>query len=141
MSEQLLRILLIDDNKHGLLVRRAILEELGYTVETALGGKEGIEKFDQQPFDLVVTDYRMPDVPGLQVLRTIRDRNKRVPVVILSGYVMRLGLTEESTGADAVVAKGPKEDQDLVRTVARFTKKPPLAQAAVAVAGKSHSVR
>ena len=119
------RILLIDDNKHGLVARRSVLEDLGYAVETARSGRAGLEKFDREPFDLVVTDYRMPEVSGLEVLQEIRERNKRVPVVILSGYAEKLGLTQKSTGADAVLAKGPTEAQDLVRAVARLLKKKP----------------
>ena len=119
------RILLIDDNKHGLIARRNVLEDLGYAVETAESGRSGIEKFDREPFDLVVTDYRMPEVSGLEVLQKVRERNKRVPVVILSGYAEKLGLTQKSTGADAVLAKGPTEAQDLVRAVARLLKRRP----------------
>jgi hypothetical protein len=44
-------------------------------------------------------------------------------VVILSGYVKSLGLTEESTGADAVLAKGPTETQDLLRAISRVLRK------------------
>ncbi len=122
------RILLIDDNKHGLIARRTLLEHAGYEVETAAGGREGLEKYQQRSFDLVVTDYRMPDLRGTNVVRKIRQSHESVPIVILSGYVEPLGLTEESTGADAVLAKGPTEDQDLVRTIARLIKKRPGSQ-------------
>lgn len=122
------RILLIDDNKHGLIARRKLLEDAGYQVETARGGREGLEKFQQQPFDVVVTDYRMPDVRGSKVVSKIHEQHPHVPVVILSGYVEPLGLTQESTGADAVLAKGPREDRDLVRTIARLIRKTPGRQ-------------
>jgi CheY-like chemotaxis protein len=115
------RILLIDDNEHGLMARRTVLEQQGYTVEIATGGREGLAKFDEQPFDLVVTDYRMPDLHGLQVLHRIRKKNDIVPVVILCGYIEKLGLSEESTGANALLlSKGPKEEQDLIRVINRF---------------------
>jgi hypothetical protein len=58
--------------------------------------------------------------------------------VILSGYVKSLGLTEESTGADAVLSKGPTEGQDLVRAVARLLrKKKPGSQRGRPARGKS----
>jgi CheY-like chemotaxis protein len=53
-------ILLVDDNCDGLLVRRALLEEAGCTVELAHNGDEGLELFKIGKFDLVVTDFRMP---------------------------------------------------------------------------------
>jgi len=44
---------------------------------------------------------------GQQLIQKIRQQNPQIPIVILSGYVEILGLTEESTGADIVLAKGP----------------------------------
>jgi hypothetical protein len=44
--------------------------------------------------------------------------------------VEKLGLTAESTGASAVISKGPKEEQDLIRVIARFTKKRPASRVA-----------
>jgi len=132
------KILLIDDNRHGLIARRTLLEEAGYGVETARDGKEGLEKFAAAAFDVVVTDFRLPHAGGAQVLQQVRESNPRVPVVILSGYVKSLGLTEQSTGADAVLAKGPTEGQDLVRVVARLLrKKKPGSQRGRPARGKS----
>lgn len=130
MRQQFPRILLIDDNEHGLMARRTLLEEQGYQVETATCGREGLSKFSEQEFDLVVTDFRMPDFRGSQVLRRIRKQSEHIPVVILSGYVEKLGLTAESTGANAVISKGPQEEQDLIRVIARFTKKKPASRLA-----------
>jgi CheY-like chemotaxis protein len=122
MLTQNLRILLIDDNKHGLVARRTVLEQLGHHVCVALNGQDGIEKFGAGAFDLVVTDYRMPELTGQQVIRRIRQQNPKVPIVLLSGFVEALGLTEQSTGADIVLSKGPGEVQDLIRAITRLTK-------------------
>jgi CheY-like chemotaxis protein len=117
MNTRSARILLIDDNKHGLIARRTLLEERGYEVETAANGSIGLEKFDRQTFDVVVTDYRMPKMNGGKVLEAMRTRDPRIPVVILSGYAKKLGLTQKTTGANAVINKGPSEGSDLIRTV------------------------
>lgn len=135
-------ILLIDVNVHGLVARKAGLEEHGYQVVTAKGGCEGLEKFERQRFDLVVTDHRMPDLGGCQVLARIRELSPTTPIVILSGFAQKLGLTEESTGADAVLMKGPSEMDDLVRTIARLVKhKPARARAATASAAPARARR
>jgi len=123
MAQHDSRILLIDDNRHGLLARRMFLEDHGYEVATAAGGRRGVELLQQQPFDLVVTDFRMPDLDGCKVTLEARQLRPGVPVVILSGYASKLGLTEQTTGADAVLSKGPSELQDLARAVARLLKK------------------
>jgi CheY-like chemotaxis protein len=117
------KVLLIDDNRHGLIARRTVLEEAGYQVETAADGQEGIEKFAAAVYDVVVTDFRMPNAGGAEVLKQVRLADRRVPVVLLSGYVRHLGLNEETTGADVVLAKGPTEAQDLLRAVARVLRK------------------
>jgi len=119
------RVLLIDDNRHGLPARRCALQEAGYEVETAGGGNAGLELFFDRQFDAVVTDYRMPEVNGSEVLRAVREHNGRIPVVILSGQTKKLGLTEQSTGADAVLAKGPAEERDLIRALDRLVRKSP----------------
>ena len=118
MLQHLPKILLIDDNKHGLVARRSLLEEQVYEVETAADGIEGLSKYDEKMFDVVVTDYRMPKMNGHKVLEAIRARNPNTPVIILSGYAKNLDLTCNNTGASAVLGKGPSEGPDLVRTIA-----------------------
>jgi CheY-like chemotaxis protein len=123
-------ILLIDNNQHGLKARRTVLEEAGYRVETAASGKAGLAKLEKRAFDLVVTDYRIKDFRASQVVRKIRKTKESVPIVILSGFVEKLGLSKESTGADAVLAKGPTEDRHLLRAIDRLMKKKPKQERA-----------
>ena len=118
-----LRILLVDDNRHGLVARRSVLEQHGHTVAVAASGQDGIDQFQSGVFDLVVTDYRMPELSGQQVIRKLRQHNPKIPIVLLSGYVEALGLSEQSTGADIVLSKGPGEVQELLRAVARLAKR------------------
>ncbi len=132
------KILLIDDNRDGLLVRRALLEEAGCTVEIAINGEEGLKLFEASNCDVVVTNYCMPGMNGVEVIQRIRRRNPNARVILVSGFVEPLGLTEESTGADAVIAKSCNEPAHLLRWVKRLAnrapaRKPPAAQKAVAV--------
>ncbi len=129
MKQSPTRILLIDDNAHGMLARRQVLEERGFAVETAATGSEGLALFERDEFDVVVTDYRMPGLGGRQVLERIRGGARpRTPVVILSGYVGKLGLAEELGDADAVLPKGPGELDDLMRALARLTRRPAASE-------------
>ena len=118
------RILLIDNNHQGLAARRIILEGLGYDVVTAGDGEQGLRRFMEGakgiPFSLVVTDYRMPGMQGDEVVQRLRLLDPDTPLVILSGYASMLALTPESTGADLVLSKGPREQFDLVDTVLRL---------------------
>ena len=134
-------ILLVDDNRDGLLVRRCLLEEIGCCVQTAASGEEGLKLFQATQFDVVVTDYRMPRMNGAELIQRIRLLDPNARVILLSGFVEPLGLTEESTGADAVIAKSASEPARLLRTVKRLanrtTRKPPGSQAAITARAKS----
>jgi CheY-like chemotaxis protein len=69
---------------------------------------------------------------GVQVIRNIRATDPNARVILLSGFVEPLGLTEENTGADAVIAKSSHEPTNLVRAVKRLLnrtwRKPPASQ-------------
>ena len=126
-------ILLVDDNRDGLLVRRSLLEEVGYCVQIASTGEEGLKIFEGATFDVVVTDYRMPRMNGAEFISRIRTLNPNARVILLSGFVDPLGLTEENTGADVVIAKSSNEAAHLVRWVKRLVnrvtpRKPPGTQ-------------
>ena len=118
------KVLLIDDNRFGLLARQAILQDLGYEVAISESGTAGLERFlacaDDAPFSVVVTDYRMPGIRGDQVVQRLRELAPDLPVVILSGHVRTLALTRESTGADVVLEKGPREQDDLAGTILKL---------------------
>jgi CheY-like chemotaxis protein len=140
------RILLVDDNKLGLIARKAVLEDLGYRVATALEGQEALERFTREKFDLLVTDYKMPRLNGLELIRKIRERDGDVPIIMLSGYADALGMTEENTGANAVIAKSATEVPQLIRSVNRLLrpgtpKKKPAASHRPAASAKRHGAR
>ena len=122
-------ILLVDDNRDGLLDRRSLLEEVGYRVQIATNGEEGLKLFESCPFDVVVTDYRMPRMNGAELIQRIRQLNPHARIILLSGFVDPLGLTEEVTGADIVIAKSSHEPAHLLswvkRLINRAARKPP----------------
>ncbi len=126
-------ILLVDDNRDGLLVRSSLLAEVGYSVQIAFNGEEGLKLFNASNFDVVVTDYRMPRMNGVELIQKIRTVNPNARVILLSGFVDPLGLTEENTGADVVITKSSNEAAHLVRWVKRLvnrgtSRKPPATQ-------------
>jgi len=139
-------ILLVDDNHDGLVVRKSLLEELGYRVQLAGNGEEGLKLYEASNYDVVVTDYRMPRMDGVELIVCIRKRNPNARIILLSGFVEPLGLTEENTGADAVIAKSSNEPANLVRWVKRLinrtsNRKPPVTQKTVLVRTERASVR
>jgi CheY-like chemotaxis protein len=118
------RILLVDDNSHGLIARRMILVDHGYGVETALSGEEAWEIFQKSHFDIVVTDLRMSGIDGVELIRRIRASDAPARTILLSGFIGCLGLTEQSTGADELIAKSNKEVPELLRAIRKLATQP-----------------
>src|SRR5277367_770231 len=127
------RVLLVDDNHHGNAARKRVLEDQGFVVEVALSGEEAWELFSRTPFDLVVTDLKMKRMTGTELIALIRASGKPTRTILLSGFAGCLGLTEEVTGADAVLCKSSNEHEMLPRTARmvlarKAPRKPPISQ-------------
>jgi len=80
------RVLVVDDDPAVCEITAALVESLGYRVETASDGRQAIERVEAGGIDLVLSDVSMPHMGGLDLLRALRDRNHTVPVVLLSGF-------------------------------------------------------
>ncbi len=79
-------ILFVDD--HEVLARLSceILEMHGYRAVSAFNAQDALSKFDQQDFDILVTDFRMEGMNGLELARQVHQKNPQVPVIIVTGY-------------------------------------------------------
>ncbi len=80
------RVLLVDDNLSTLTTLAAILRLNGYDVSAAQGGNVGLEFIESTIFDLIVTDLRMPDVSGLELLAEACERAPHTPVVVFTAW-------------------------------------------------------
>lgn len=79
-------VLVVDDNaEHGQALAK-IFERAGYRVSTAGDGEEALKALVERPFDLILTDLRMPRMSGLDLLRNIRALNANVPVLIITAF-------------------------------------------------------
>ena len=79
------RILIVDD-KASMLKMLARLLGGAYEVETASSGREAVAAFEARPADLVLTDIRMPDMDGMEVLRVVKDRSPSTEVILMTAY-------------------------------------------------------
>ena len=80
------RILIVDDEPLNLDLLDQELEEMGLVTERALNGSEALSKLNTANPDLVLLDYQMPGMNGIEVLREIRGRDKNLPVIIITAY-------------------------------------------------------
>ncbi|MDW7773138.1 MAG: sigma 54-interacting transcriptional regulator [Desulfobulbaceae bacterium] len=86
MTEKKYRVLIVDDESDLLSLWRMRLEANGYDVSTCLSGEEALAKLSLYNPHVILTDLRMPGIDGLSLFEAIREKNKSVPVIIISGY-------------------------------------------------------
>jgi CheY-like chemotaxis protein len=79
-------ILCVDDQSAGLGIRRQLLESKGYDVLTATDGLRALDLARQHNVDLVILDFRMPEMDGERLTAILKAENPARPVVLLSGY-------------------------------------------------------
>ena len=113
------KILVIDDS---LVIRKMVeiaLEEEEFNIETAVSGKEGLEVMDQTNPNLVILDMMLPDINGIEILKTIK-ASKGIPVIMLSGKDSpQMIETAKNEGAEEFLPK-PFKDDDLVEKIKKL---------------------
>ena len=80
------KILIIDDELQILGFLEDLFRKEGWTVETADSGSSGIERLEQNRFDIVLTDLKMPGPDGIEVLRTAKKLQSDTEVIMMTGY-------------------------------------------------------
>jgi len=121
MSSPSLRVLVVDDEPPIRKLLRMGLSAEGYQVIDAPSGKAALELISQKP-DLIILDLGLPDIQGLELLRTMRERNEGVPIVVLSSRSDEPAKVQAlDFGADDYVTKpfGMKELLARIRAAVR----------------------
>ena len=110
------RILLVEDDPSIREVTAIGLQQAGFTVVTANDGRDGLDRFEAEPFDLVLLDVMLPRIDGLEVARAIR-RTSTLPIVMLTARADTIDVVVGlEAGADDYVRK-PFEVPELVARV------------------------
>jgi len=119
------QILYIDDDEAQVFMLKRMLERWGYRVSAYLEQREALAVLlAGAHFDLVVTDFNMPGMSGLEIARTIRDARPGLPVIVVSGYITDELRTEAAAaGVRELIAK-PHEVEELRDVVQRLIPPP-----------------
>lgn len=80
------KILVIDDEDIVLMSCQRALTPEGYDVKTVRSGEDGLKLLQNEAYDLVLTDLKMPDIDGIEVLRIVKEKWPHIKVVIITGY-------------------------------------------------------
>ena len=117
-----LEVLLLDDEPIVGKRLKPALVKFGCNVEVFEDPRKALERIDQKEFDIVVTDIRMDEVDGLQVLQHVRKASERTKVIMITGYAMMAVAREAmEKGAFDFIAKPFKPD-DLRKVIAKAAK-------------------
>jgi DNA-binding response OmpR family regulator len=84
-----MKILIVDDDQNILRLYKEELEDEGYVVVTASNGQEAMERFDKEDPDLVTLDILLPDVDGIKLLRQMKEKKPRLPIIMSTAYDYR----------------------------------------------------
>ena len=79
-------ILIVDDNPNMSALLSEMLEIFDYKSELAEDGLVALEKLKNQKFSLIITDMKMPNMTGLELLEQVKENYPKIPVVLISGY-------------------------------------------------------
>jgi len=78
--------MVVDDEPNALFTVSKILEDHGYRVVQALGGRRALRKLKSNRCNVVITDERMPDLSGMELFRKIKEIDETIPVIVLTAF-------------------------------------------------------
>ncbi len=117
------KILVVDDEKRMCESLRTLLSKAGYNVTAVEKGEEALSKIHKNDFDLVITDIKMPQVDGLDILKAARNKDETALVILMTGYAsLESAISAINEGAYDYLMK-PIEFSDLKLTIQRALEK------------------
>jgi len=119
------KVLVVDDEQNSREGLSKILTKEGYKVHIAEDGEKAIQEAEDYKFDLIITDLRMPNMDGIEVLKKVREKNKSIGVVIVTAYgEVNSYLTAMNLGAFEYLNK-PIHLEELRRVIKKALEEPP----------------
>jgi len=80
------KILIIDDEKSVLDMLNVVFKKEGYRVKKSLSAQKALELIDEEDFDLILSDIRLPQISGMELLRKIKEKKPGIPVIMITAY-------------------------------------------------------
>ena len=116
------RILIVDDEKNYLVVLQALLADNGYEMLTAQNGSQALALAAEEEPDLVITDMRMPQMSGLDLIQRLKARFNEMPIIVMTAYgTVENAVEAMKSGATDYITK-PFENTELLLTVQKALK-------------------
>lgn len=117
------KILVIDDDTSFCVMLKTFLQKKGYDVTNAFNAREAEEAIKNEVFDVVLTDIRLPDSDGIQILKSIKETSFKTQVVLMTGYTdIKTAVSAMKMGAYDYVGK-PINPDEILHTIEQSLKK------------------
>lgn len=110
-----MKILVVDDDPAIRMLYKEELEDEGYEVVVASSGEEALKLFDEVEPDLVTLDILMPDMDGIQVLRKMKEKKPRLPIIMSTAYDYRDDFAVWASEAYVVKSSDTTELKETIR--------------------------
>jgi CheY-like chemotaxis protein len=125
-ATHLQKVLIVDDERLFIYPLKDVIESAGFEVESAMSGKEALEKIRKSPPDIVVLDLMMPEMNGFEVAREIKgdERFTHIPIVMLTGFISEEAAESHMADIDEILTK-PITSGKLLTTIRKHLSNPP----------------
>jgi len=108
-------ILIIDDDPTICMMLQALLKRKSYEVDTSFSAKSGLVKIKAKAYDLIISDFRLPDINGLELLDQIKNKYPDIPVIIMTSYAdIKTAVNAMKRGAFDYISKPLNPDEILI---------------------------
>lgn len=115
-------VLIVDDDEFLTETFKVLLENAGFIVETAGSGNQALLKASDRDFDLAIVDLLLPDMTGGELSKRLKDGNKSMSVILLTGHAEHLSEVDTTlTGSDEVLLK-PISPDELLKVTEKLKK-------------------
>ena len=115
------RILVLDDEENYAEMLQDLLREQNYQVDIATRAERAIEQLEEVPYDLVISDYKMPVMDGADFLKKVRELYPNLPFILVSGLMNTPELVKVANMSVTLVMEKPLDTAAFLRHVARFS--------------------
>jgi two-component system response regulator HydG len=115
------KVLIIDDDADLCVLLQHFLQKNGFEAFTAYSGREGLKAFAADIFDVVICDYRLGDMDGISLIRSLKEKNNQVPILVITGYSdIRIAVQAIKLGAFDYILK-PLIPDEVLNVLHRIT--------------------
>lgn len=110
-----MKILVVDDDLHIQRLYKEEFEDEGYEVVVASNGQEALELFEKESPDIVTLDILLPDIDGIRVLRQMKEKNPKIPIIMSTAYDYRDDFAVWASEAYIVKSSDLKELKTMIK--------------------------